>query len=160
MARISKANLPHLKASEWQYFQGGDGTQDGAWADGPSGLASATPLASPGNLSNIVFLKELGLFYMTAQGTHSIDHAWAHHPWGPWTVFFGENFSWATAGTFPTPILATARLVSSNPPHLQITVAATRYDHNDYHPGGTTAYLLMDLTASHPPSRGSIPRPR
>lgn len=160
MARISKANLPHLKASEWQYFQGGDGTSDAAWADGPAGLASATPLPHLGTLSNVVFLKDLGLYYMTTEGAHSIDHAWAPHPWGPWTLFLGENFSWAKNGTFPTPILATARRVVGSPRHVQITVAATRYDHVEYHGGGTITYLLMDLTAPTPPSKESRRKPQ
>ena len=146
LGRVSRANLPHLRASEWEYFQGGDGTRDDRWAGGAAGLASAAPLKGAGTLSNMVYLKDLGVYYMTAWGAHKIDHAWAPHPWGPWTEFLGEDFPWAEMGTFPTPILATAKVTSKDPVRVQIVVAATRYDHNDYHAGGTMTYLLMELS--------------
>jgi hypothetical protein len=96
LARIRRSDLPKLNAADWQYFGGGDGSQDGSWSPD---LARAKPIISlPGKLgwSAPVFVPALNRYLLTAWYVSPTLKKWfepgevtyeffeAAHPWGPW----------------------------------------------------------------------------
>ncbi|MBV9404113.1 MAG: Ig-like domain repeat protein, partial [Acidobacteriaceae bacterium] len=95
LSRVTTANLPALNLSQYQYYTGGDGSQDSNWS---SNVSSAATLAF-GNMHgryapNIVYLPGPQIYlsiqnYIVEIPTGSVidTHVFsAPHPWGPWSL--------------------------------------------------------------------------
>jgi hypothetical protein len=98
LGRVARSQIGRISATDWQYYQGGDGMEDSAWK---SDMARANPvLDAPGKLgmNGAVYVPGLrryimiGWYYPAGGGkmkdasrTANWDFYEAPKPWGPWT---------------------------------------------------------------------------
>lgn len=97
LGRVAAGNIANLSASDWTYYQGGDGNVDGNWG----GLSTAVPvLSTPGQFINgygstVAYLPAFRQFILIESypGVAPTDYSsmtWnifsGNHPWGPWTL--------------------------------------------------------------------------
>ena len=114
LGRVLRSKLPALSASDWTFYRGGDGMQDGSWA--PSPEAAKSILVSPRHLSmtGMSYVPSLGRYVMVAWRYHKDNFAQAIQakdlgtvleffeagkPWGPWTkvkTFDTDKLGWYT----------------------------------------------------------------
>ncbi len=101
LGRVARSKIGNLSATDWQYYQGGDGMEDSAWM---SDMARAKlVLDAPGKLgmNGAVYVPGLrryimiGWYYPAGGGKikdacHATnwDFYEAPKPWGPWTKSF------------------------------------------------------------------------
>ena len=104
VARVPKADIGGLQASDWQFHVGGDGMRDASWSRNRS---DARPvIVNPGRCSMtgaqyIAPLKRYMMiqWYYTRGSGHvaSTDTTWLFYesptPWGPWRAFDTKRFS-------------------------------------------------------------------
>jgi len=154
IARVLNTDLPKLDVSLWQYYTCPGmtetyrcpGAQSGSWtstlASGTQTLRAAIPLAGqyviPNEIMGIVYVKEFKSYLATGyQNRGGAANAapvflWAPAIQGPWTLALSAppvaNTTIPTTAMYPgfiSPSLALDyQVVSSNPPHVKITMAA------------------------------------
>jgi hypothetical protein len=101
LGRVLKSKLPDLNAADWQFFNGGDGMEDGNWI---GDMSSAKPiLQNPMNCSmtGMTYIPDLGRYVMVVwhyttynlrTDPRTINYYYeAPKPWGPWTKFKTVN---------------------------------------------------------------------
>jgi hypothetical protein len=101
LGRVLKRKLPDLNATDWQFYDGGDGMEDGNWT---GELVEAKPiLQDPMNCSmtGMTYIPGLGRYIMVVwhYATYDLrtdprtinDYYEAPKPWGPWTKFKTVN---------------------------------------------------------------------
>jgi hypothetical protein len=106
LGRVARSQIGGLRAADWQYYRGGDGTEDAAWTPD---MARAKPvLDAPGRLgmNGAVYVPGLGRYILigwyypagggkmnSASRTTNWDFYEASKPWGPWTKISTHTFS-------------------------------------------------------------------
>jgi hypothetical protein len=111
LARVRRADLPHLHASDWAYFTGGDGLTDNSWT---SDLSQAKPVLSrPAELgwTAPVFVAVLNRYLLVSWYVTPTLMRWfspdkvvydffeAEHPWGPWNFVSSFNDRFLVPGS-------------------------------------------------------------
>ena len=96
LGRVRRSELPHLRASDWTYFCGGDGSRDTAWSPSP---ADAVPVLSSDKgcgWTSPTFVRDLQCYLLVGWRIEPPLTQWfdpprvhysffvAPHPWGPW----------------------------------------------------------------------------
>jgi hypothetical protein len=113
LGRVSVANIGNLSASDWTFYQGGDGMQDANWG---SYSTAATILSGSyqASMADAQYIPAAGRYllpqwyYTTIPGGwNKAETTWNMYesptPWGPWTNFQSTN--WTTYGYYcPAPI--------------------------------------------------------
>jgi hypothetical protein len=113
LARISKADLPSLDASDIEYYVGGDGMSNSSWS---SDINDSVPIVTDdSNLAATTVEYDYGLqtYVMNSSsdwfpsssspvtdGDSRFEVYTAPHPWGPWTKEMNYGIWGLTAGTF------------------------------------------------------------
>jgi hypothetical protein len=131
LARIPRAKIKSLDASDYQYYTSGDGSLDGSWT---AVQANASPVISnTGKLGepNVQFIPALNRYLLLTfsypQGLapanrHSEHTLWlayeSPHPWGPWTLVSSAN--WATQGYY-NPVILNDSVYSGTTPTVMFT---------------------------------------
>ena len=103
VGRVSRADLPNLKASDWSYYTGGDGALDTSWSHD---LTKAQPILSRTSKlgwTSPAYIPALGRYllvswYVSPALTHwfepslvTYDFYQSEHPWGTWTFVSSFN---------------------------------------------------------------------
>ena len=100
LARVLISTLPNLKASDWSFYQGGDGTNSANWGAWSTAQALISNAKKVGSANQVQFLPAVGCYVYidwwypsVAAGSETFDTSttqWdiydAVHPWGPWTL--------------------------------------------------------------------------
>ena len=97
IGRVLKSKLPELSASDWTFYTGGDGMQDGSWS---ANMDNAKPILEYENncsMTGMTYINGLKRYLMVVwhYTTYNLrtdprtinDFYEAPHPWGPWTKF-------------------------------------------------------------------------
>jgi hypothetical protein len=97
LGRVARKKLADLNATDWQFYTGGNGMRNHAWA---SDIQAAKPiLQDPLNCSmtGMTYIPSLGRYVMVVwhyttynlrTDPRTINNWWeAPQPWGPWTKF-------------------------------------------------------------------------
>jgi hypothetical protein len=182
IARVLRTNLPHLKSTEWQYYTCPaitdsyrcPGSASGSWT---SVFADRTQVAHivSGGTDNIPMTSFFGVAYIqefksylmagyqsrpgSAYGT---SFAWAPAIQGPWTTAVSSHsVSGSTTSVYPgfiSPSLALGyTVVSTNPPHVKLTVVTD----DRIHSSQTTPYFSQwDLVLGRTPMLQGGENPR
>ncbi len=151
LARVPRAKMKSLNASDYQYYRGGDGSLDGSWT---AAQASASPVISnPGKLGepNVQFIPALNRYLLLTfsypQGLaptnrHSEHTLWlsyeSPHPWGPWTLVTSAD--WPTQGYY-NPVILNDTAYSGTSPTIMFTA--------DFFGADTYQMYLSNLTILH-----------
>ena len=100
LGRVRREHLPRLQSSDWEFYSGGDGRRDKAWANA---VDQAVPvLVDPGHIgmSAVQYIEPLRL-YLLCQWHYPPDTfggptIWcfrtAVSPWGPWQPLAEQTF--------------------------------------------------------------------
>jgi hypothetical protein len=117
IARVPRAKLPDLKASDWTYFIGGDGNNGKSWS---SGIEEAAPILSvPRRCGQTppCYIASLGVYLMVVWYNTEKMTKWfepnemrydfdqAEHPWGPWTAIDSHSDRFLSRGHMYGPSL-------------------------------------------------------
>jgi hypothetical protein len=117
IARVRRADLPRLNASDWGYYTGGDGLADDSWT---TDLAKAKPILNqPGKLgwTSPVFIPALNRYLLVSWYVAPTLKKWFNpeqviydfyesaHPWGPWTFVSSFNDQFIRGGNMYGPNL-------------------------------------------------------
>jgi hypothetical protein len=117
LARIARRKLPDMKAADWSYFTGGDGSQAKSWS---ARIAEARPildLRTHCGQSGPCYIPALGAYLMVAwYNTEKMikwfepnemryDFYQAPHPWGPWTSVHSYSDAFLSPGHMYGPSL-------------------------------------------------------
>jgi hypothetical protein len=151
LARVPRAKMKTLNASDYQYYRGGDGSLDGSWT---AAQANASPVISnPGKLGepNIQFIPALNRYLLLTfsypQGLATTDRHSEHslwlayespHPWGPWTLV--NSTDWPNQGYY-NPIVLNDTAYSGTTPTIMFT--------GDFFGTDTYQMYLSTLTILH-----------
>lgn len=146
IARVSKANMPHLNPAEWVWYQGGEDSDSGNWLAGTTGLAAAKAVANVnniyvGSLCSAAYVKEFQSYLMTCAGAGY--NSWAPRITGPWTNIPNDGIHGLFTGIIP----GTATVVSSNPPVVDLPMAETVYNQSG---NGSLGFGIFRLSAGRP----------
>jgi hypothetical protein len=102
LARAPRDRVGALNPGDWQFYAGGDGEADAAWAPNPTD--SSPILAAPGrcSMTGAQYIQPLGLYLMIqwhySRGVRvdTSDTTWTFYhspaPWGPWKAFAERRF--------------------------------------------------------------------
>jgi hypothetical protein len=131
LARVPRAKMKSLNASDYQYYLGGDGSLDASWT---AAQANASPVISnTGKLGepNVQFIPALNRYLLLTfsypQGLaptnrHSEHTLWlayeSPHPWGPWTLVTSAD--WPTQGYY-NPVILNDTAYSGTTPTIMFT---------------------------------------
>jgi hypothetical protein len=151
LARVPRAKIKSLNASDYQYYRSGDGSLDGSWT---ATQANASPVISnQGKLGepNVQFIPALNryllLTYSYPQGLattnrHSEHSLWlayeSPHPWGPWTLV--NSTDWPAQGYY-NPVVLNDTAYSGTTPTIMFTA--------DFFGADTYQMYLSTLTILH-----------
>jgi hypothetical protein len=118
IARIPRVKLQNLNGADYEYFKGGDGSQDTNWssdmADAVSLISNTGALGEPSvqyipalnRYLLLTFFYPLGLS-SSSPSENITSTTWlgyeAPHPWGPWTLIYSSNWSGAYNPVFYGP---------------------------------------------------------
>jgi hypothetical protein len=100
LGRVLISALPNLNASDWSFYQGGDGTNSANWGGWSTAQALISNAKRVGSANQVQFLPAVGCYVYidwwypsVAAGSETFDTSttqWdiydAEHPWGPWTL--------------------------------------------------------------------------
>jgi hypothetical protein len=101
LGRVRREHLPRLQGGDWEFYRGGNGLKDRAWA---KTIEQATPvLADPGHIgmSAVQYIEPLAV-YVLGQWRYPPDTfggptVWcfrtAPRPWGPWQALAEQVFA-------------------------------------------------------------------
>jgi hypothetical protein len=184
IARVLRANLPHLNSTEWQYYTCPaitdsyrcPGNASGSWtsvfADRTqvANIKSVTPETRSvlmNSLFGVAYIKEFKSYLMAgvqSRGSGVVASAFATAPaiYGPWTpVLVSNSASGATSSVYPgfiSPSLALGyTVVSTNPPHVKLTVVTDDPIHNSQ---TTPFFSQWDLVLGRTPMLQGGENPR
>jgi hypothetical protein len=147
LARVPRAKISRLRAGDYQYYVGGDGSLDTGWT---STQANAQPILSNyGELgtANVQYVPALNryllltFFYPRGAGNPgtTYDTTWlvyeAPHPWGPWSLV--NSTHWPTQGYY-NPVILNDTIDHGVTPTLLFT--------GDFFDGGTASYQMYMST--------------
>ena len=147
VSRVARARMFRRKASDWQWFTGGDGSLDANWS---STQANAVPVITNSlglGEQSVQFYPALGSYLLMSYqypngvsntgNTNFITYT-APHPWGPYTLI--NTTHWPTQGYYnPVPLANTP--YSGTAPTILFT--------DNFGPGGQYAVWLSTMTLSH-----------
>ncbi len=117
LGRAERKKLARLDSSDWRYYTGGDGANDGNWS---RAIADARPiLSAPAHCGQgpICYIPALGAYLLIAwYNTEKLarwfqptrmryDFYQAQHPWGPWTFIDSHSDSFISEGHMYGPSL-------------------------------------------------------
>jgi hypothetical protein len=151
LARVPRAKMRSLNASDYQYYTGGDGSLDQSWtaaqANASAVISNAGKLGEP----NVQFIPALNRYLLLTfsypQGLaptnrHSEHTLWlayeSPHPWGPWTLV--SSADWPTQGYY-NPIILNDTAYAGNTPTIMFT--------GDFFGTNTYQMYLGTLTILH-----------
>jgi hypothetical protein len=151
LARVPRAKMKSLNASDYQYYTSGDGALDGSWT---AVQTNATPVISnAGRLGepNVQFIPALNRYLLltfsypqglAATNRHSEHTLWlayeSPHPWGPWTLV--TSVDWPTQGYY-NPVILNDTAYSGTTPTIMFT--------GDFFGANTYQMYLSTLTILH-----------
>jgi hypothetical protein len=151
LARVPRAKISRLQASDYEFYTGGDGSLDTSWT---SAQSDAQPvIANRGKLGepNVQYLPALNryllLTYSYPQGlapgaVHSEHTLWlgyeAPHPWGPWTLI--NSTDWPTQGYY-NPVILNDTATAGTSPVIMFT--------GDFFGSGTYQMYLTTMSVLH-----------
>ena len=182
VARVLRTNLPHLNASEWQYYTCPaitdsyrcPGSASGSWTSSFADRTQVALLSSDGannipmtSFMGVAYIKEFKSYLMSGYqartgGAYGTSFAWAPAIQGPWTLAVSSH---AVSGSITTvypgfisPSLGIGyTVVGTNPPHVKLTVVTDDRSH-DVH---TTPYFSQwDLVLGKTPMLEGGENPR
>lgn len=131
LARVPRAKMSRLQASDYEFYTGGDGSLDASWTAAQNGAQPV--IANTGRLGepNVQYLPALNRYLLLTfsypQGlasgaAHSEHTLWlayeAPHPWGPWTLI--NTTDWPTQG-FYNPVILNDTASSGTSPLVMFT---------------------------------------
>jgi hypothetical protein len=146
LARVSKANLPHLRAAEWQYYtcpgyaaQVCDGSLAASWTADPARVTQLTGGAS-GADPQVIWADGLKQYVASGfDGLGNVILSTAPHVWGPWAQAPPLAPGHGTE-VFNNVLLPTYRTLG--PGHATVILANNSYTLD---PGGTLYLYQLDL---------------
>ena len=102
VGRISRADLPNLKASDWTYYTGGDGAEE-SWSHDISKAQPVLKLPSKLGWTSPAYIPALGCYLLVSWYVSPTLTSWftpkrviydfhqAKNPWGPWSFVSSFN---------------------------------------------------------------------
>ncbi len=151
LARVPRAKLGRLQASDYEFYTSGDGSLDSSWT---ASQGDARPvIANKGKLGepSVQYLPALNryllLTYSYPQGlaagaAHAEHTLWlgyeAPHPWGPWTII--NSMEWPAQGYY-NPVILNDTANQGTSPILMFT--------GNFFGSGTYQMYLGKLTVLH-----------
>jgi hypothetical protein len=162
IARVLNTDLPSLDVTRYQYYtcptitetHRCDGSLSGSWS---SNLADRTPAGVPRGINlwaSVTYQAEFKS-YLLVGAYQGIVFAWAPAIYGPWTFIRNTRTATGTALEFTSVPLALKSVVSTDPPHVRITVASDTKDHVI---GGSPVFIQWDMVLGRTPAgRGEAP---
>ncbi|MGI4756108.1 MAG: hypothetical protein ACRYGF_04580 [Janthinobacterium lividum] len=151
LARVPRAKLASLTASDYAFYTAGDGSLDASWT---SVQANARPvIANPGKLGepNVQFIPALNRYLLltfsypeslAVANRHSEHSLWlayeSPHPWGPWKLV--NTTDWPTQGYY-NPVILTDTAYSGLNPTIMFT--------GDFFGSGTYQMYLSTMSILH-----------
>ena len=135
IARVLNTDLPSLDVTKWQYYTCPSitdtyrcpGSASSSWT---SNFADRTRSGPPIGVNYWHSVSYVAAFksYLSVGSDGGTGFAWAPAIQGPWTFVYNTNTDTSIAQEFPAtpPSLQTA--ISSNPPHVQVTVVGDSKD--------------------------------
>jgi hypothetical protein len=169
LGRVSLANLPNLKGSDWAYYQGGDGMSPGNWgaySTAATVLAVAEPAGQMPRLwwFNPQYMPAFGCYvaipasWPGSASTTTLLQIWTSpKPWGPWTQV-GVDYDTTPSGLYgvniaPNSVVPDGGLTST-------LMAGGDWQAQSPSTGNYTLHLLP-MTLGPPPNLiGSVARRR
>jgi len=142
VGRVSRANLPNLNSSDWTYVSALDANYQATWSSSFSARVPVLRLSSSSNdvrrplgvWSAPTYIKEfnsyllLGADYGGPPGHHMYMFS-SPGPFGPWTLIGVKTSPVVQWIGFATPNLGMEyTVVSTNPPHIQVTIVTENKD--------------------------------
>jgi hypothetical protein len=105
LGRVARTKLADLRGSDWEYYKGGNGMNDSAWAremhraklllDAPGklGMTGAAYIPGPGRYLMIGWYYPAGSGLLPKSSARTIwDFYESPKPWGPWTKIGSQEF--------------------------------------------------------------------
>ena len=103
LARVSRSDLPNLKASDWSYYTGGNGTAPESWSHDISKAQAVLKLPSKLGWTSPVYIPSQERYLLVSWYVSPTLTSWfapklvtydfyqAEHPWGPWSFVSSFN---------------------------------------------------------------------
>ncbi len=151
LARVPRSRIAALRASDYEYYSGGNGSFDENWTTTQT-HASAV-ISNPGKLGepNVQFVPALnryllltfcypqGLSLADPHAEHSLWLAYeAPHPWGPWTLV--QSIDWPTEGYY-NPVILNDTVYTGMTPLIMFT--------GNFWTSGTYQMYLTSMSILH-----------